>query len=376
MRIMTLSYEYPPIGGGGGVVAAALARELVRAGHEVDVVTSRLPEQPALTVDHGVRVHRHRCRRRHPHFTTAWELTSTLLPAYRTAAALIKRDPPQLIHAHFALPTGLVALMLSRRFGIPYVLTLHGSDVPGYNPDRFRLPHWLAYPLWRRVMAGATEIVSPSEYLAGLARKHMPAPIQIVPNGYCPGLAPQSPKRKLVLVVARLFPRKGVQHFLDAIRDLDSDWDFVVAGDGPYMQELVSRARSVRPRVRFLGFVDRETINTLYSQARILVFPSIQENFPMVLLEGMDAGCAVITANADGCAEVVGDTGLVVPVADPEALRVALERLLNDEVLCRQLAGRSMARATMFRWPRIAKLYMQVFADALHWRPELHDQVE
>ena len=124
-------------------------------------------------------------------------------------------------------------------------------------------------------------------------------------------------RRNRVLVVARMFPRKGIQHFIDAVAGVEGEWEFVIAGDGPFRDQLEAQARSVAPNVQFVGFVDRETLRSLYESSRILVFPSIQENFPMVLLEAMDAGCAIVTTNAEGCAEVVGDAGLVVPTGRP-----------------------------------------------------------
>ncbi|MCH8506507.1 MAG: glycosyltransferase family 4 protein, partial [Ectothiorhodospiraceae bacterium] len=275
-----------------------------------------------------------------------------------------------LLHAHFALPTGLVAEQLSRKFGIPYVLTVHGSDIPGYNPDRFRWHHRMINPLWKRVMVGASEVVSPSKFLASLVRRQINLPIQIIPNGYSrepPGS--ESSKRPLVLVVSRLFPRKGVQHFLEAIRELDCDWEFVIAGDGPYMPELRALAATVRPNVRFTGFIDQTALHQLYEQARILVFPSIKENFPMVLLEGMSAGCAVITTDADGCAEVVSDAGLVVPAGSPASLKAALLALINDPARCDDLSQRARVRAEQFRWPHIASLYLEAFHGAMRWRP-------
>ena len=98
---------------------------------------------------------------------------TTLIPAYRLASQLIEMERPDLIHVHFALPSGLVAYQLSRRFNIPYVLTVHGSDIPGYNPDRFTWSHRIAGPFWRRVVKGAAVVTSPSEFLARLLRQHL-----------------------------------------------------------------------------------------------------------------------------------------------------------------------------------------------------------
>jgi glycosyltransferase involved in cell wall biosynthesis len=364
MRILTISYEYPPIGGGGSVVAGELALELASMGHIIEVVTSRMHGLPTVEDSQGVRVHRVACWRRYRHYTTMAELFTTLLPTYRKAAALIRARRPDVLHAHFVFPSGLVAWLLARRFRLPYVLTAHGSDVPGYNPDRFQRSHVLLRPLWRRIVRGAAVVVAPSCYLANLIRAHIGIDVRVIPNGHHTLADPGKTRRRRVLAVARLFPRKGVQHLIEAVHDLDSDWEFVVAGDGPYRPQLEALAAKGRPQFRFVGFVDRETLRDLYEQARILVFPSVRENCPMVLLEAMDAGCAVITSDAEGCAEVIADAGIVVPAGDPGAIRHALEDLMADEARAETLGRCAHERAQLFRWSRIAARYAVVLREA------------
>ncbi|MCP5091798.1 MAG: glycosyltransferase, partial [Gammaproteobacteria bacterium] len=155
MKILCTSYEYPPIGGGGSNVAHPLARSLVWNGHTIDVVTSGMRDVPAYEVMDGVNVHRVRCFRRYRHYTTTAELLTYLWPAYRKARSLQDQRIYDINHTHFALPSGLVSYLLYKKTGLPYVLTIHGSDVPGYNPDRFRVAHILAQPAWRRVISNS-----------------------------------------------------------------------------------------------------------------------------------------------------------------------------------------------------------------------------
>ncbi len=366
MKVLSISYEYMPIGGGGSRVVAAINEELVRLGDEVTVLTSAMKGLPAEETVNGVVVHRSPCIRQHRHYTTVPELFTTLLPAYRHGARLIRGSRPDVIHAHFILPSGLIAWALSRRFGIPYVLTAHGSDVPGYNPDRFRLLHRLLRPVWRRILSGAALVTSPSRFLARLMHlEGCPIQVAVVPNGHWPQERFGEARRNRILVVARMFPRKGIQHFIDAVSEMHNDWEFFVAGDGPQREELEARARRSAPKVRFVGFVDPETLRILYESSSILVFPSIQENFPMVLLEAMDAGCAIVVTNAEGCAEVVGDAGIVVPKGEPRRIREALERLVGDPALVRDLSARGEARAAALSWTRIVPRYREILQSML-----------
>jgi glycosyltransferase involved in cell wall biosynthesis len=214
------------------------------------------------------------------------------------------------------------------------------------------------------VVKGAAAVTSPSNFLGNLMQESLATPFTVIPNGYTPdesaSPAPK-PKRNLVLVVARLFPRKGVQHFIDSVAKLTGDWEFVIAGDGPYMPALKLQASRVGAKVQFVGFIDKTSLRSLYEEARILVFPSIRENFPMVLLEGMDAGCAVITTNAEGCAEVVGDAGVVFEKGNTKQLRHALVDLMNDPARCAALSLAAVERASHYRWTRIAAQYQELF---------------
>lgn len=368
MKILSLTYEYPPIGGGGGVVAAALNEELAVLGDRVRVVTSRMRDLPDHEVVNGVEVHRTACFRRFRHFTTAAELATTLWPAYRMAARVIEAERPEIIHTHFVLPSGLIAWRLSKRFGIPFVLTAHGSDIPGYNPDRFSLLHTALRPVWQRITSAAAAVTSPSAYLANLIYRQCPGlHVDVIPNGFTPNSLVLAPKRNLVLVVARLFPRKGVQHFLDAVGRLarHGDWEFVVAGDGPYMETLRLQAKALGSPVRFVGFLGRSELAAYYQAARIFVFPSIRENFPMVLLEAMDAGCAIITTDAEGCHEVVADTGVVVPAGDPDAIAEQLALLMGDTRRCELLSTLARERSARFYWNRVSDMYSRVFRRVL-----------
>ncbi|MGH8249527.1 MAG: glycosyltransferase family 4 protein [Steroidobacteraceae bacterium] len=366
MKILSLTYEYLPIGGGGSRVAAAINEELVRMGHEVTVLTSAMHGLPATETVGGVVVHRSPCVRRYSHYTTAAELVTTLMPTYRRASELIRDERPEVIHTHFILPSGLIAWALSQRFRVPYVLTAHGSDVPGYNPDRFHLLHNLLRPVWRRILKGAASVTSPSRFLAKLMHlEGCQVPVTVVPNGHWPLKRLGEERRNRILLVSRLFPRKGIQHFIDAVSDMQHDWEMIVAGDGPYRAELEARARQKAPKVLFVGFVNAESLRILYESSRILVFPSIQENFPMVLLEAMDAGCAVVTANAEGCSEVVGHAGIVVPKGNPKGIREALDQLLADPALVEDLSARGIARAGTLAWPRIVPRYAEILDSAI-----------
>jgi glycosyltransferase involved in cell wall biosynthesis len=296
----------------------------------------------------GVRVIRVPGWRRRRHYSTALEQASFVPFMVRGGHRLMTERRYDLIHAHFVVPTGLVARRLARRHGVPYLITAHGSDVPGYNPDRFALLHRLIRPAWRSVLQDAGAITSPSCFVRGLIQRKEEVAVEILPNAFDPPVLPEAPKRRRVLAVARLIERKGIRHLIDALAALGPNAEYIIAGDGPQRATLEAQARTLGLSVTFLGQVDRDQLCHLYASSSIFVLPSMQENFPMVLLEAMSAGCAIVTTLHPGCAEVVGDAALLVPAGDSQALQEAIGALLKDPQRADALGVAAKQRAARF----------------------------
>jgi glycosyltransferase involved in cell wall biosynthesis len=367
MRILMMCYEFPPIGGGGAGVVHGLSTQLVRMGHEVDVVTMHYRGLRKHEWVDGVQVFRVPCVR----FSTSWctmaEQATYLATMLPFVVKLARRRHYDINHTHFVLPDGLGAMMLRRIVGLPYVITSHGSDVPGYNPHRFRLAHRTLAPVWRSIAAEADRIFCPSELQQELVLRAQPsARTTVIPNGIYedPTIVYGGEKQRRILVVTRMFERKGIQYFLRALQGMRLQHEVHIAGDGPYLPTLRALAEELGLNVRFWGWLDRasDELKNLYDSSEIYVFPSEAENFPLVLLEAMRAGAAIITTRGTGCAEVVGDTALLVEPCSPESIRTALTRLTGDRELCHRLgtAARTRMRDN-FTWPGVAKRYLECY---------------
>jgi glycosyltransferase involved in cell wall biosynthesis len=362
MRILTICHEYPPVGGGGATACEILAETLALNGHEVDVLCAAMPGDAASELRRGVQLHRAVGWRRRRHYSTAAELATWIPPAHRLGRRLGRQAPYDVIHCHFIVPGGIVAAPLARRLGLPLVLTAHGSDVPGYNPDRFALTHRLIAPAWSHVVRAASAVTVASSHLAMLIGRVTDRRIEIIPNAFEPQLAPPLEGRAdRMLVATRLVERKGVQSLLAAMAGAPIGPELVIAGDGPCRGPLEDLARQLGLAARFLGFVPRGELSRHYAAARVFVFPSTEENFPMVLLEAMAHGCAVVTTSAPGCVEVVGDAALIVPPGDVGALRAALLRLANEPGLAVDLARRGIERVRRFSPAAVAGEFERLF---------------
>jgi glycosyltransferase involved in cell wall biosynthesis len=367
VRILVLNYEFPPLGGGASPVSYELGRELVRQGHRIDLVTMGFDGLPARDLVAGINVYRVPCLRKQREVCKTHEMASFVLAALPTVARLVAEHKYDINHTHFIMPTGLLGRLLKFKARLPLVVTMHGSDVPGYNPDRFALQHRVLRPLWTWILQGVDHLISPSQFLRGLVRKQAAAqPITIIPNGFrYERFRSDRPKERRILVVSRMLPRKGVQYLLAALPDLDlRDFEVDIVGDGPYLPTLKQMASELRLPVKFWGWLDNNSpeIKELYERSSIFAFTSEAENFPTVLLEAMAAGQAIVTCDATGCPEVVGSEALLVPPRRPDQLREALRCLIGNDQLRAELGQRARARVEQeFGWQSIARRHVELY---------------
>jgi glycosyltransferase involved in cell wall biosynthesis len=366
VKILSLSYEFPPLGGGGAKVVDGLTRALASAGHETHVVTMGFRSLPAAESRAGVRVHRQRGVRMRQNVCSAPEMLPYVAAAGVAAARLARSGDYAVNHTHFIYPDGIVAYALRRAMGLKYIVTAHGSDVPGYNPDRFRGLHALSGPLWRRITSAAEFVVCPSATLAELVLAANPhVRVRIIPNGIDPDVfRPGRKVRGRTLVCTRMFPRKGVQYFLEALALARLPLDVHVVGDGPHLPVLRQRARSLGVSVEFHGALEHgsDVLKELYATSEVFVLTSEAENFPVALLEAMSAGCAIVTTRGTGCEEVVGEAALLVPPRDAPALAAALEQLTRDPALAGALSCAARARLVgRFSWMSVAEQYRRLY---------------
>lgn len=376
MRILILNYEFPPIGGGGATSTFNLTRNLVKLGHEVDVVTMGFREAPARAVMDGVQVYRVPCFRLRKEVCDTREMLTYVVSGLLHASRLAAHRSYDINNTHFIFPTGPIGYGLRRVAGLPYVLTARGSDVPGHNPNRFRLDHQLLRPVWRHIVRDADAMAAVSNDLKWKIQSHVPdVPVTVIPNGVSPigeaagptnGVVPPAERARRILVVTRLHEFKGVQYLLQAVARHRLDYEVNIVGDGPYRSTLEREAAPIAGQVRFWGWLDRREaeLRDLYHRCGIFVFPSDREGAPAALLEAMSEGLAVIAADSAGVPEVVGEAGLLVRPRDPEAIADALAHLAQAPGSLADYGhlARERVRAN-FDWFVLAERYVQLYRE-------------
>lgn len=372
MKILLINYEYPPLGGGAGKATAAIGRELAAMGHAVRVLTTRFGTQPPREVIDGVQVVRVNSRRRTIERSTPVEMLSFMLRAVPAALSEARRERPDVTIAFFGIPSGPVALVLKLAFGVPYIVSLRGGDVPGSEKDsRSRVLYALTGPVTRLVWWQAAGVVANSAGLRALAQRTMQRrAVGVIPNGvdlrrFDGPRVESAPPR--VLFVGRIVAQKGLDDLVAALAMIaDVAYTLVLVGDGDARQTVETdvAAKGLSHRARFTGWLAHDGVAAHYREAAVLVLPSLGEGMSNVVLEAMAAGLPVVATRIAGSEELVidGETGLLVPVRDPAALAVALRRLLGDAALRQRMGAASRARAEGYSWRATAEAYAALCA--------------
>jgi len=333
-RILILNYEFPPLGGGASPVGYEIAKRYVERGCKVDVVTMGYKGLPREETIDGINIFRVPSLRSKKEICRIHEMFSYVVSAMWFLNKRLKNVHYDINHTHFIIPTGIVARWAKRKFGLDYIITSHGSDVPGYNNDRFKLSHRFTKPLLQSICHNAKKIIPGSRYLKKIILdtidSNLEEKIHVIPNGIDPSNIIPKEKTKTIVATGRLLPRKGFQYLIKAVSDEDIGYKVHIFGDGPMMPELKRMAGESKTKVILHGWVDNtsDEYRDALSKASIYCLPSSKENASIALLEGMSAGCAVITTNVSGCPETVGDAGIVVEQKDSNAIKKALRSLI------------------------------------------------
>ncbi|HUF37252.1 MAG TPA: glycosyltransferase family 4 protein [Anaerolineales bacterium] len=370
MRILLINSEFPPIGGGAGNASAHIAACMAAGGHEVTVLTSKYRRLPWNETRDGVRIVRAPARRKRLDRSLAYEQISFIFGGLGRAIGLVARDRPDVTLAFFGMPSGAVAMPLRTLFGVPYVVSLRGGDVPGFRPYDFARYHRVSAPLIRQVWRGAGAVVANSRGLRAMAQRfERRVPIETIPNGVDPAaFAP--PERDWgevrLLFVGRVVYQKGLDLLLHALGRLaDRPWTLTVAGDGPQRDPLETLAErlGIAGRIRFAGWLQGENLVRAYHAANLFAYPSRHEGMPNAVLEAMASGLPVIATRISGNEELVveGETGLLVESENQQALEGALADLMADGDLRRRLGAAGRARAVeRYPWERVTARYLEV----------------
>ena len=272
-------------------------------------------------------------------------------------AAAARTDAVTHLHAHFASLAGRTAWIASRLTGIPYTVTTHAKDIYHRDVD----PVWL-----RRVCSDADRVIAISRFNerhlrtalegsgARISLRYNALELDRFPYRAPAPVEPGSALR--VAAVGRLVPKKGFDVLIEALAALTGAGvpvTAVIAGEGELHEALAARVRALglAERVRLPGALTQSEVRALLRGSHVLAVPCVPaedgniDGLPTVVLEAMACGTPVVATDVTGVPEAVrdGETGILLPAGEPEALARALRDLASGLVDTAGLAARARA---------------------------------
>lgn len=402
MRLGVLTHNYPRFTGDfSGNFIQQLCEELARQGEEVHVIAPYdAAYRPEMLGGANPRLHLYRyawpeSAHKLGYMRTmeadvrmrlnTYALSPLLfLRGIQTAFRVARQQRLDLLHAHWVLPNGFIAAVVSRRLGLPLVVSIPGSDalVAGQNP------------LFRRMVRFAFDqaglITANAEVLAEVAVQELgadPAKFELVIYGVDPNRLRPDPtgvaelRQRLgipgaafvFLAVGRMVYKKGFDVLLQALAimgEAGREIHTIFVGEGDLWLEWQELARNLHvPNLHWVGNIPTDRMPVYYNASDALVMPNVRKpatGLGVTVLDAMACGKAIIASDTAGNTLVVEPSvnGFIVPEGDAPALAAAMIDLARDPARSRRMgqASRQLIE-TRFGWPHIAAHYRQRFAE-------------
>ncbi|HSA55975.1 MAG TPA: glycosyltransferase [Gemmatimonadaceae bacterium] len=382
MRVLFLTHSYPrQPGDAAGSFLLHLASALKDEGVFVSVVAPAADHLPADEVFDGIPVHRFRyAPRRYQRLAYTGTMAEEVRRSFSAKLALVgflgsefargtsvrREFAPDLVHAHWWFPGGLVGSWVAAMAHLPLVITMHGSDV--------RLAHAssVGRPLMRHVLAQSRAVTTVSNWLADRVRDVVPgaapvvSPMPVATSLFTPG---DSRHAARFLFVGRLNEQKGVELLLDALARMRAPAELDIVGDGDAREALRGRAGAlgIADRVTWHAPVPQPRLVDFYRRATALVVPSVGEGLGLVAVEAQLCETPVIAFDSGGLSDTIQDgaTGYLVPPGDVDALAARMDFLLGDAA--RDGIARAARQAALARFApeSVARRYAQLYRSVL-----------
>ncbi len=373
MKLLVLNYEYPPLGGGAGIISKNIAEGLATLGNEVTVLTTYYEGTEEDCIENGVHVLRLKSKRKDVFQSNIREMLSWMICAKRFLKKHLQVGKYDLCFANFALPCGEVAYSMKDLFHLPYVIISHGHDIPWFFPEQMMWYHAACYHWIRKIcMQSKRNYVQSDEmlsninaFLGGTASKN-----KLIFNGWNRDkFFPDESKRAkkfTILFAGRLVMQKDPMTFLKAIKIAKgkiSDLEVHIVGDGAMRKKMEDfvRQNGLENNVIFKNWLTKPEIIAEYQSASLTVMPSLAEGMSMALLEALACGQYVIATKVSNNEKLItaGINGDFIEKKDYKSLADKIIDFHDNKFQHKYIVPREHfdTIAEQFDWKNIVKQY-------------------
>ena len=370
MRILVLNHEIPPVGGGGGRAAEDICKVLAKRGHKIKVLTSHLKGLAYEEQRDGYQIVRIPSLRSQAFRVSFLSMVAYVLAGLWMGLRLIRAFQPDLIHVHFAVPAGALAWMLSKLTGVPYVLTAHLGDVPGGVPEKTTDWFRWVFPFTHSIWHDASVRVAVSEYTRELALQNYSEEILVIPNGVdVNALKPeliQINRPPRIVFAGRFMPQKAPLQVILTLKEItELPWTCVMIGDGPLMPDAKNIIAESHLENRFIltGWLTPAEVMKWFDQSDILFMPSLSEGLPVVGVQALAKGLAILASHVGGFVDLVDENrnGYLVNREDTARFSMKLRSLLEEPNHLLSFRNASLEKAKSFDIAGIVDQYENIF---------------
>jgi glycosyltransferase involved in cell wall biosynthesis len=374
MNILIINYEYPPIGGGASNASYFIANELTRLGYSVAVMTAAYMEKKGYSIENNIHVYRIPALRKYKDRSNIKEMASFIWNGFSEVRKIIREQQIQKAIIFFSIPSGILGPFIKKNFGVPYIISVRGGDVPGLEPG-LGLVHKLVQPLRRKILKNALKIVANSKGIAAASQIADPFAVEVIPNGVNTEYFSPAKKNKKddavfqFLFVGRFQPQKNLFFLLENIAEfkkaIEEDFILNLVGDGPQKKELLNYATKLdlRDNIRVHGWLKKDELLKQYRINDCLINPSVYEGMPNVVLEAMACGLPVIASDIMGNNELVKDgyNGFLFPLHDGSAFQNVMKTIFENSEERKRMGTNSRDDVRRkFSWQSTAKQYEDI----------------
>ncbi len=338
--------QFPPHVGGVGVHIYTLSKELINQGHEVYVIT--YPHSDLKDIG-GI----------HVIGTSGLNIPGIRGLMFKRNAQkalknLIKEVDIDIIHGHYLFPAGAAACDVGSKYNIKTYVTAHGSDMfEMYKKQSFMRP-FIKNVLKKADVVFAVSNALKQEILltnvSGIEDKTRLCWNSVDINKFSKNNKNllENHGKPIVLFVGNIIKRKNVNLILEAKKQSKTDYEVVVVGDGPLLNDLKNKVKKENiSDVRFLGSM--HDVENIIPGCDVLVLPSFSESFGLVLIEALACEKAVIGSNVGGISEIItDDVGLLIDPHDSLSLSGAIDKIIGDDEFRQKLESNARKRAMDF----------------------------
>lgn len=352
MRIVDVNpYFYPWLGGIEHRMHR-IAKELVKRGHEVTIITGRLPDtnEDEMT-EYGYRVIR-----------LPSKLYNLYQPPYISSKGLIEKLnelKPDIVNYNYRWAFSYNKDM--RKYKGKKTFTCH--NMYGEGKGLQKIPSAINDYLFFRHINEYDHMIFVSEVLSDDFKKRGITAVKSTVVHPCLDDYPEVSDKEsdFILVMSRLVATKGLCYLIDAMKKVDCK--LIICGKGPEEKRLRTQIEKsgLQNKIEMRGFVSEEEKEALQRECKFTVIPSLRETFCLAAIEFMAYGKPIICSNVDGLPYTIKDGGILVEPRNPDALADAINGLLSDENLRRELGKKARAVSELYSTEKVVDNLLIVF---------------